>query len=78
MDRLKICMDALRAVSLQSANPNWYPLAEREIVQYLNGPDASLQKLQEAIDREAEASQHYVTFWATMQEFVSTVRSNGK
>jgi len=78
MDHLKICMDALRALSIQSADPNWYPLAEREIVRYLSGADASLQKLREAIDREAEASQHYVTFWTTMQEFASTLRSNEK
>jgi hypothetical protein len=69
-------MDALRAISLQSANSNWYPLGEREIVQYLNGPDASLQKLNEAIDHEAETSQHDIPFWTTMQEFVSTLRSN--
>ena len=73
MDRLELCMDALRSISLQSADPNWYPWTERQIVAYLNGPGASLQKLQEAIDREAEASQHYVTFWTTMQEFVSTL-----
>jgi len=78
MDRLKICMDALRALSLESANHNWYPLAEREIISYLKSPGASLEKLQEAIDREAEASQHYITFWTTMQEFASTVRSNKK
>jgi hypothetical protein len=68
MDRLKLCMDVLRALWLQSENPNSYPLAEREIAHYLSGPGASLKKLQEAIDREAEASQHYVTFWTTMQE----------
>jgi hypothetical protein len=78
MDRLKQCMDSLRALSLQSANPNWYPLAEQEIVRYLSDADASLQKLQEAIDREAEASQHDVTFWTTMQEFLSTVRPDEK
>jgi len=62
MDRLTQCMDALRAISLQSADPNWYPLAEREIVRYLSSADGSLQKLQEAIDHEAEATQNYVTF----------------
>jgi hypothetical protein len=72
MDRLKLCMDALRALALQSANTNSYPLAEREITQYLQSPGALVQKLREAIDREAETSQHYSTFWATMQEFVST------
>ena len=71
MGRLKLCMDALRALSLQSADPKWYPLAEREIAQYLQSPDASLQKLSEAIDEEAESTPHYSNFWATMQEFVA-------
>jgi hypothetical protein len=75
MDRLKICMDALRAVAQQSADSNWYPLAEREIGEYLKSPMVSLQELSSAIDREAETSQHYVSFWTTMQEFVSTLRS---
>ena len=74
MDRLKLCMDALRALSLQSADPNWYLLAEREITQYLQNPEASLQKLSEAIDHEAEISEEYVTFWTTMQELVSDLR----
>jgi len=78
MDRLKLCMDVLRALSLQSADPNWYSLAEREIVHYLSGSGASLQNLQDAIDREAEASDNYVTFWTTLQEFVSTVRPDEK
>ena len=63
MDRLKLCMDALRALAIQSADPNWYLLAEREITQYLQSSEASPQKLREAIDREAETSQDYVTFW---------------
>ena len=74
IDRLKLCMDALRALSLQSADPNWYLLAEREITQYLQNPEASLKKLSEAIDREAETSEEYVTFWTTMQELVSDLR----
>jgi hypothetical protein len=76
MDRLTLCMDALRALALQSANSNSYPLAEREIAQYLQSPETSLQKLREAIDREAETSRHYITFWTTMQEFVSTLRTD--
>ena len=76
MDRLKLCMDALRALALQSANPNYYPLAEKEISQYLQSSGASLQRLREAIDREAETSLEYVTFWTTMQEFVSRPRAD--
>jgi hypothetical protein len=67
-------MGALRALSLQSANPNVYQLAEQEIREYLKDPKASLQKLRGAIDREAESSQHYIKFWTTMQEFVGTLR----
>ena len=58
----------------QSADPNWYLLAEREITQYLQSSEASPQKLREAIDREAETSQDYVTFWTTMQELVSDLQ----
>jgi hypothetical protein len=75
MDRLKLCMDALHALSVQSADPNSYELAEREIRQYLQSPEASLQNLRESIDREAETSQVDITFWTTMQEFVGTLRS---
>ena len=74
MDRLKLCMDALRALAIQSADPNWYLLAEREITQYLQSSEASPQKLREALDREAETSQDYVTFWTTMQELVSDLQ----
>ena len=41
-----IGMDVLRSLSLQSTDPNWYSLAEREIVHYLSGLGASLQNLQ--------------------------------
>jgi hypothetical protein len=74
MDRLRTCMDTLRALAQQSANPNCYLLAEREIREYLKSPSVSLQELSSAIDREAETSPHYITFWTTMQEFVSTLR----
>ena len=69
-----MCMDALRALAIQSADPYWYLLAEREITQYLQSSEASRQKLREAIDREAETSQDYVTFWTTMQELVSDLQ----
>lgn len=76
MDRPKICMDVLRALAQQSANPNCYVLAEQEIGEYLKSPRASLQELSSAIDHEAETSQHDIPFWTTMQEFVSTLRPN--
>jgi hypothetical protein len=71
MDRLRTCMDTVRSLAQQSANPNCYLLAEREIREYLESPKASLQELRCAM---AETSQHYLTFWTTMQEFVSTLR----
>ena len=67
-------MDALRALAVQSADLNWYLLAEREITQYLQSSEALPQELREAIDREAETSQDYVTFWTTMQELVSDLQ----
>jgi hypothetical protein len=67
-------MDTLRALAQQSSDPNCYLLAEQRIAELLQGPGASLQALSSAIDREAETSRHYITFWTTMQEFVSTLR----
>lgn len=67
-------MDVLHVLALQSSDPNCYVLAEREIGGYLQSPGASLEKLNEAIDREAETSRHYIEFWTTMQEFVSRGR----
>jgi hypothetical protein len=65
-------MDALRALALQSNEPSCYPFAENAIAQYLKTPGASLQKLREAIDHEAEYSRHEsVEFWTKMQEYVS-------
>jgi hypothetical protein len=71
MDRLRDCIDVLRVLAPQSiSSANWLVLAEREVTRYLEGPDASLQNLKLAIDREAEASPRYATFWTTVQEFV--------
>jgi hypothetical protein len=74
MDRIKICMNVLRALALQSADPNCIVLGEQEITQYLQGSKASLQKLRAAIDREAGTSQQYATFWTTMQKFVDRLQ----
>ena len=67
-------MNVLRALALQSADPNCIVLGEREIAQYLQSPQASLPKLRKAIDREAETFQQYATFWTTMQEFVGRLQ----
>jgi hypothetical protein len=74
MDRLQQCMNVLHILALQSADPNSYLLAEREISGYLQSPGASLEKLNEAIDRKAEASRVHIEFWTTMQDFVSRGR----
>jgi hypothetical protein len=71
VDRLKLCMDALRALALQSNEANWYTFAENAVVQYLKSPGASLQKLREAVDHEADNSREHVGFWTAMQEYVS-------
>jgi hypothetical protein len=76
MNRLKLCMDALRALALQSSEPSCYPFAENAVAQYVKSPGASLQKLREAIDHEAQGSQQYVGFWTAMQEYVSRPRHN--
>ena len=44
--------------------------------EYLKSLTASLHDLSSAIDHEAETSQHDIPFWTTMQELVSTLRSN--
>jgi hypothetical protein len=67
-------MNVLRALALQSADPNCIVLGEQEITQYLQSPKASLQKLREAVDREAKTSQQYATFWTTLQEFVDRLQ----
>jgi hypothetical protein len=64
-------MDGLRALALESNEPSSYPFAENAVTQYLKTPGASLQKIREAIDHEAENSQEHVEFWTAMQEYVS-------
>ena len=74
MDSLQQCMNVLHTLALQSADPNSYVLVEREISGYLQSPGASLEKLNEAIDRKVEASRLLLEFWTTMREFVSRKR----
>jgi hypothetical protein len=70
VDRLKLCMDALRTLARQSDEPSCNPFAENAVAQYLKTAGASLQKLREAVDHEAENSQEHVEFWTAMQEYV--------
>jgi len=71
MDRLQQCMNVLHILAQQSADANSYVLAEREIGEYLKGPGASLEKLNEEIDRKAGTGRVCTEFWTAMQEFVS-------
>lgn len=67
MDRLKICMDALRALAQQQQLGSFGRTKHKGIFAN-SGRDAA--KARVAIDQEAETSQHYITFWTTVQEFV--------
>jgi hypothetical protein len=76
MDILGSCIDTLRALAPQSADPKCYLLAERSIAEYLRSPGASLENLSGAINRAAETSETDITFWTAIQEFVSTLPPN--
>ncbi len=67
-------MNVLHILALQSADPNCYVLAEREISDYLQTPGASPEELGEAIERKAGASRVCVEFWTAIKEFVSRGR----
>jgi hypothetical protein len=71
MDPIRETMDLLRALALQSSDQNVYLLVEQEIARYLANPAASLTPLKEAVDTEADTSQHHTTFWTTPREFLS-------
>ena len=79
MDHLKICVDALRLLAGQPRSPNCVPLAEQRIKEYLRAQidcarSASLQKLSDVINKEAE--QHPgQDFWITMQAYVQSLVS---
>ncbi len=60
----------LHILALQSADPNCYVLAEREISDYLQSPGASLEELIEAVDRKVRASRVCIEFWTAILEFV--------
>ena len=74
MDRLKMCMDALRALARPPESAACVPLAERRIKEYLQAEAAtlrtSLDRLSDEIDKEAEPFRGTNHFWIVMQEFV--------
>ena len=80
MDRLKICMDALRLLAKLPESPNRVPLAERRINEYLQAesatPRSSLGHLRVAIEREAEPFRGTNHFWIVVQEFVRSRRGD--
>jgi hypothetical protein len=82
MDRLTICMDTLRALARHPDDANRVLVAERRINEYLKGEarpalKASLEKLSDAIDREAEPFQGTYHFWIVVQHFVRSKHAFG-
>jgi hypothetical protein len=81
MDRLKICMEALRLLAKLPESPNRVPLAERRINEYLQAesatPRSSLSRLCVAIEREAEPFRGTNHFWIVVEEFVRPRESRG-
>jgi hypothetical protein len=74
MDRLKTWMDALRLLARQPESPNRVPLAEQNINGYLRAEgatwQASLDRLSDAIDKEAEPFLGTNHFWIVVKDFV--------
>lgn len=74
MVRLKTCMDALRLLAKQPESPNRVHLAERNINEYLQAEAAtwraSLDRLSDAIDKEAEPFRGTNYFWIVVKDFV--------
>ena len=71
-------MDALRLLATQQS-PNSVLLAERRINEYLQAeaatPRTALDRLSDAIDREAEPFRGTYHFWIVVQHFVRSKRS---
>jgi hypothetical protein len=81
MDRLKMCMGALRLLEKLPESPNRVPLAEQRINEYLRAesatPRSSLSRLCAAIERKAEPFRGTNHFWIVVQEFVCSTESRG-
>ena len=80
MDKLKMCIDALRLLARHPQSFNCVPLGEQRINEYLKAhsavPRTALDRLIVAIDKEAEPFLGTNHFWIVMQEFVYS-RSSG-
>ena len=77
MDKLKICIDALRVLARQSNDPNAQLLAERRINEYLR-PEiddlrTALRQISRAINTEADKRVEEED-WRLMGEYVQSCR----
>jgi hypothetical protein len=73
-------MDTLRALARHPDDANRVLVAVRRINEYLKGEarpalKASLEKLSDAINKEAEPFQGTYHFWIVVQHFVRSKRS---
>jgi hypothetical protein len=77
MDKLKICIEALRVLARQANDPNAQPLAERRINEYLreevDALTASLERISKAIDAEADRNVPGED-WGLMQDYARWCR----
>ena len=72
-DTLKICIDALRALAMQSHDPDSQVLAEKVINNYLreeaDALSVSLERIGKSIDAEAD-EKDLREDWSPMQDYV--------
>jgi hypothetical protein len=76
MDRLRLCIEALRRLAKEADDPNCVVLAEREINSYLQNEidalRAALERVSKAIDEEAAKGQG--EDWSLMVGYVQSCR----
>src|ERR1700730_691561 len=76
MDRLRLCIEALRGLAKEADDPNCVVLAEREINSYLQNEidalRAALERVSKAIDEEAAKGQG--EDWSLMVGYVQSCR----
>jgi hypothetical protein len=76
MDRLRLCIEALRRLAKETDDPNCVVLAERQINDYLqneiDGLRAALERVGKAIDEEAGKGQG--EDWSLMVGYIQSCR----
>ena len=74
MDRLRLCLEALRRLAKETEDPNCVVLAEQEINDYLQNEidalRAALERIGKAIDEEARKGQG--EDWSLMVGYVQS------